>query len=477
MNLILDSRCAIALLLLLSSTLSQAGSLLPRMPECRPFALREQATLDLDGARAISWYGDSRTVSSCVDQVTAGGDTVWSTLGQTIPMLSSGGRSYRQRAVGGTSLRELFEKRDGLNTLDWPAQMDADKSTNVVISHGTNDAWKDAKESRANGVAEFHSTLSQMVQVAKSKQKKVLLVQPFRVCDYDIPDPARDLKNADELLAPYADAVVKVGIAQGVVVAHLFAMPLKCHGTDPTNDLPDGLHSTQAHTNAVAAVVAEALNRVIDGGQTPAPTFTIARAPVDPGNKRQPIPGKDYQGLTIGGQHKNYWATTNATSLTYNCTSLEMFGYQYGYVGAGSVSALVAAGHTGSVGNWTEPSTCTWTVTGPGGTVAYKETFHSHSVPAAGKPTIVVTRSPMPLVAGQKHHNTWKTTNATSLTLNCYSSGTGFQGFISSLPLNSETHSGIADPAWVGFPTGCIWTAYGPGGATTYSETFHTVTR
>ena len=75
-------------------------------------------------------------------------------------------------------------------------------------------------------------------------------------------------------------------------------------------------------------------------------------------------------------------------------------------------------------------------------------------------------------VAGNSFTTNWSTTNATSLTRVCTAGGTGFK-VNESLPVNSQ-RSQTALAAWVAYPSSCIWTAIGPGGARTYTETLRT---
>lgn len=248
-----------------------AADLSHHLPGCRPSAQREMPAPDsaLGRRTDISWYGDSRTVSACIDKTDPkSGDPVWSTLQQTVPMLSSRGRSYKQRAMNGTTLRQMVAGKDRLNQ-PWPKQVLADRSDVVVIAFGTNDASSDHLAKRSHGVAEFKARLNSVVLTAKQAGKKILLVQPYRGCDYAINEDDSDhpvLPKPDVLIAPYADAVTAVGAENQVIVAGLFALPAQCNGPDASTDMPDGLHATQAYTRRIANVLAEALDRVIRAG-------------------------------------------------------------------------------------------------------------------------------------------------------------------------------------------------------------------
>jgi RHS repeat-associated protein len=97
----------------------------------------------------------------------------------------------------------------------------------------------------------------------------------------------------------------------------------------------------------------------------------------------------------------------------------------------------------------------------------------SITVVAGVVPTITVQRTPSPLIAGQNTTLTWSSTNATSVSYVCTASGTGYAG--SATLAASGTSTTVADAAWVGFPSTCIWTATGAGGSKTYTETVTTV--
>lgn len=159
------------------------------------------------------------------------------------------------------------------------------------------------------------------------------------------------------------------------------------------------------------------------------------------------------------------WSTTNATSVTYVCTSS----------GTGYTAPLTAMALSGSTSGPTStawigyPSTCTWTAIGQGGTATYVETLTTIAAP----PTITFTRTPLPLVAEQNHNAVWSTTNATSVAGVCTSTGTGYT-YNGPLALSGNSTSATS-AAWVGYPTQCVWTATGPGGTATAIDNFSTV--
>jgi hypothetical protein len=183
----------------------------------------------------------------------------------------------------------------------------------------------------------------------------------------------------------------------------------------------------------------------------PPPTLTVSRLNGLP--------------MKAPGTTGSTWSSTNATSVTYACTSS----------GTGFASPATSMGLSGSVTGPTQtawigyPSTCTWTATGQGGTATFVETLTTVAAP----PTITFTRTPLPLVAGQNHSAIWSTTNATSVAGVCTSTGTGFT-YSGPLALSGNNYSATS-AAWVGYPTSCVWTATGPGGTATATDNFSTV--
>jgi RHS repeat-associated protein len=88
-------------------------------------------------------------------------------------------------------------------------------------------------------------------------------------------------------------------------------------------------------------------------------------------------------------------------------------------------------------------------------------------------PTISVSRTPATMVAGQAFTLTWSTTNATALSRSCSATGGGYA--ISDAPPTNGSSSDTASAAWIGYPSTCTWSASGPGGSATYTETMTTV--
>ena len=107
-----------------------------------------------------------------------------------------------------------------------------------------------------------------------------------------------------------------------------------------------------------------------------------------------------------------------------------------------------------------------------GGTAVLVQTENSTNPPP---PTVNFQVTPNPRTANQPYTNSWQTTNATSLTYDCTSSGTGFAGSGSvNSPISGGSSSGIAPASAVGFPSYCTFTATGPGGNASTSLTVTT---
>ncbi|MBV1777377.1 VCBS repeat-containing protein [Burkholderiaceae bacterium DAT-1] len=95
-------------------------------------------------------------------------------------------------------------------------------------------------------------------------------------------------------------------------------------------------------------------------------------------------------------------------------------------------------------------------------------------VKVAQKPTIQVTRIPSTMLSNYSYTSAWSTTDADSVTLDCTTTGTGYQ--VSGLQL--ATSGSVTDTAkaeWVGYPSSCTWTAKGVGGTATKTETLTTI--
>ncbi|MBA2674408.1 hypothetical protein, partial [Ramlibacter sp.] len=196
----------------------------------------------------------------------------------------------------------------------------------------------------------------------------------------------------------------------------------------------------------------------LGGSATYTQTVTTSAAPPTVSVSRTPSPMVAGQSFTLT------WNTTDATSVTRSCTASGT-----GFTGSSTMPTVSGTSTGTASAAWVGyPSSCTWTATGAGGTAAFTETMTTVALP-----TISVTRTPSPMVAGQSYTLSWNSANTTSVTRSCTASGTGFAGN-STMPTASGTSTGTADPAWVGYPSTCTWTAAGSGGSATFTETMTT---
>lgn len=180
------------------------------------------------------------------------------------------------------------------------------------------------------------------------------------------------------------------------------------------------------------------------------PTITVSPTPLN---------------LVVGQTTQVSWSTTNATSVSRSCTASGT-----GYKATIGLTANGSRSETGSSAWVGYPSTCTWTATGAGGSTSIVQTMTtSNATPA---PTLSVSPNPLNLVTGQSVNVNWSTTNATSVTRSCTASGTGYSGTVSLATSGSRSETGNA--AWVGYPSTCTWTASGPGGNKTVTQTMTT---
>ncbi|MEQ1511997.1 MAG: SGNH/GDSL hydrolase family protein [Lysobacteraceae bacterium] len=501
----------------------------------------------------ISFYGDSRITSKC-NYVKSDGTKEYSNHGVTLAAKSvPAGMTFAQRGRDGTSLRQLEAGNDavaltpgtGADANDtaatgrpWADQMNpalGDDSNIVVIAHGTNDAWQDLLNNTGNNAATFEARLDRMVKAAKNAGKRVLLVQPYRVCSYAMVDimvngqwrlsetvvvggtSRQTLRHPDAILAPYAAAVSRVGLANNVHVAPLFSVPVRCNGDYASSDMPDGLHSTTQFNDKLAQVIKDGLDRVIRNRPLSdvKPSLTLLRAPFQELSMVEmarpskldypnimPAAGQDYQMLQPGLDKNGLpviqmanWVGANAQSASVSCIVTSTVN--------GSVEHRAWNGLNGSnvsaPGVMPNPSIwdCIWTATGPGGSVSVPETFRVGSIGTvdASRPAkVTVARSPMPLVAGKSFQTTWRAENAEGLYRWCTASGAGMSDsgwvpmLLSSDPnasvgpkasnfalLNAQT-TAQAQSAWVGNPSTCQWAVIGFRGEINYFvEYVHTI--
>lgn len=107
---------------------------------------------------------------------------------------------------------------------------------------------------------------------------------------------------------------------------------------------------------------------------TPAPILTITRNPND-------------NPWIVGQRYTTTIASTNATTVAYNCVVDD--NNADGYKGSGTTDVNGPTGSVTAISSWVgHPSTCTWTATGPGGNTVVTEKLTTVS-PPAGPPAIV----------------------------------------------------------------------------------------
>lgn len=174
-------------------------------------------------------------------------------------------------------------------------------------------------------------------------------------------------------------------------------------------------------------------------------------------SKLSPIAGQESSVLT--------WTTGNAVTLSLYCSGVASI-YNSTVALQNNVTGITFSSQTAGA------HTCTFTAINPFGTSS-SATFTVNFVDPLPRPTITFTRAPRPLVAGSNHSAVWNTTNATSVSGVCTSTGTGYT-YTGPLALSGNNTS-MTSSAWVGYPTRCVWTAFGPGGSTSVVDEFSTV--
>ena len=84
---------------------------------------------------------------------------------------------------------------------------------------------------------------------------------------------------------------------------------------------------------------------------------------------------------------------------------------------------------------------------------------------AQAAPSINVTHTPEPFVAGTPYSVTWTTTGAKKASFVCTASGTGYKGSGNAALNGSKT--GTASASWIGYPSNCTWTLTGTDNSVT----------
>lgn len=185
------------------------------------------------------------------------------------------------------------------------------------------------------------------------------------------------------------------------------------------------------------------------------PTLTVTRTP-DP--------------FVAGDPFEVAWSSTNATSVSYTCTSTGS-----GFAGSQTMPSPNDRSTGTADPNWIGyDSNCTWTATGPTGSKSVSYVMRTIPKNTGPAPTLTVTRSRDPLVAGQTYTTSWSSTNATLVKYVCTSTGTGFSG-ANTMSTTSGESTSTASAAWVGYDSNCTWTAEGPGGSKTVSYVLRTI--
>lgn len=169
--------------------------------------------------------------------------------------------------------------------------------------------------------------------------------------------------------------------------------------------------------------------------------------------------------LIAGKNFSTKWITTDATSVQYSCTAMGS-----GFHGSTMLAPQGTSTATASA-DWVDyPSTCIWTATGPNGSTSITEILETDG---GALPTLKITRTPNPLVAGNPFTTTWSSTKATSINYRCQADGNGMKSSGTLALSGSEDQTAQFD--WVNSPSLCTWTASGPGGEREIKETVTTV--
>jgi hypothetical protein len=229
-------------------------------------------------------------------------------------------------------------------------------------------------------------------------------------------------------------------------------------GSIAVQGTPSGITFTSTTAGSETCILSATNPFGISSSATISVAFAAPPVPPTITFTRTPLP------LVAGSNQTAIWSTTNATSVSGVCTSS---GTGYTYTGplalSGNSIGVASAAWIGY------PTHCVWTATGPGGTASAIDDFTT----VAPKPTISVTRTPLPFTAGQNQTIGWSTTNATSVNQVCTSTGTGYT--FNGPQALSGGNTSVASAAWVGYPTHCVWTATGSGGTATAIDDFTTL--
>jgi hypothetical protein len=220
------------------------------------------------------------------------------------------------------------------------------------------------------------------------------------------------------------------------------------------------------------------------GPQTPNVTVAVAGAP--PRNDAQVTAQSAPAKMTTGQSYNVSVTMKNIGTTTWSAGASYMLGAQNPQDNRLWNGARVALGATVAPG---QQFTFSFPVTAPvpgvysmqwkmlrEGVEWFGGTSTSPVTAVAGtqvpQPTLTVSRTPSPMIAGQPFTLTWTSTDATSLTRLCSATAPGYT--INDSPATSGKNTATAGSAWVGHPSTCNWKASGPGGTAQSTETMST---
>lgn len=145
------------------------------------------------------------------------------------------------------------------------------------------------------------------------------------------------------------------------------AQPVSCGNVTVSSPTSRGSYSGSLTftSSAGGSTPSVAVNLTVNPPATPPPTLSLTRTPSP---------------MVANRPYTVNWSTTDATNLAFSCVSPSG-----GYVGTGNVSTGPNLSATGTADPaWVgKPSSCTWTVTGPGGVASYQETLSTAFPPPA----------------------------------------------------------------------------------------------
>lgn len=135
-------------------------------------------------------------------------------------------QDVRNEGVSGTSACTLL-KGDGKHA-EWNQQMTTSAATVVIINHAINDA----KPGTAESIPAYKTCLLSLVQVAKSKGKRVIL---------ETPNPVSGFTGLENYVAAMKDVAAQEQVS---VIDQFKYLTDYLNGRDTAEITPDGLHPT-----------------------------------------------------------------------------------------------------------------------------------------------------------------------------------------------------------------------------------------